>query len=48
MPKHVNIKYWLNSWKELLKLIAAAEMPELRGTKTQRDFLDLVQLTDNS
>jgi hypothetical protein len=48
MPKHVNIKSWLNSWKELLELMAAAEMPELRGTRIQQDFLDLVQLTDNS
>jgi hypothetical protein len=48
MPKRANIKSWLGSWEELLKLMAAAKMPELRGTRAQQDFLDLVQLTDNS
>jgi hypothetical protein len=48
MPKCTNIESWLDSWEELLELMAAAEMLELRGTRAQRDFLDLVQLTDDS
>jgi hypothetical protein len=48
MPKRANIKSWLESWKELLELMAAAEMPELRGTRAQRDFLNSVQSTDDS
>jgi hypothetical protein len=48
MPERANIESWLDSWEELLELMAAAEMPELRGTRAQRDFLDLVQSTDNS
>jgi hypothetical protein len=48
MPKRANIESWLDSWEELLELMAAAEMPELRGTRAQRDFLDSVQSTDDS
>jgi hypothetical protein len=48
MPKRANIESWLDSWEELLQLMAAAEMPELRGTRAQRDFLDSVQSTDDS
>jgi hypothetical protein len=48
MPKRANIGSWLDSWEELLELMAAAEMPELIGTRAQRDFLDLVQSTDDS
>jgi hypothetical protein len=48
MPKRANIKSWLESWKELLELMAAAEMPELRGTRAQWDVLNSVQSTDDS
>ncbi|KAG9240198.1 hypothetical protein BJ878DRAFT_390757, partial [Calycina marina] len=48
MPKRANIESWLDSWEELLQLMAAAEMAELKGTRAQRDFLDSVQSTDDS
>jgi hypothetical protein len=48
MPKCTNIESWLDSWEELLELMAAAEMLELRGTRAQQDFLDSVQWTDDS
>jgi hypothetical protein len=47
MPKRANIESWLDSWEELLQLMATAEMAELKGTRAQRDFLDSVQLTDD-
>ncbi|KAI1521740.1 interferon-induced GTP-binding protein Mx, partial [Pyrenophora tritici-repentis] len=40
MPKRANIESWLDSWEELLELMAAAEMAEVKGTRAQRDFLD--------
>ncbi|KAG9376857.1 hypothetical protein A1F94_012457 [Pyrenophora tritici-repentis] len=48
MPKRANIESWLDSWEELLELMAAAEMAEVKGTRAQRDFLDSVQSTDDS
>jgi hypothetical protein len=48
MPKRANTESWLDSWEELLELVAAAEIPELRGTRAQRNFLDSVQSTDDS
>jgi hypothetical protein len=48
MPKRTNIESWIDSWEKLLELMAAAEMPELSGTRAQRDFLDSVQYTDDS
>jgi hypothetical protein len=48
MPKRANIESWLDSWEELLQLMAVAEMAELKGTRAQRDFLDSVQSTDDS
>jgi hypothetical protein len=48
MSKCTSIESWLNSWEELLQLMAAAEMPELGGMRSQWGFLDSVQLTDNS
>jgi hypothetical protein len=48
MPKRANIESWLDSWEELLQLMAAAKIAELKGTRAQRDFLDSVQSTDNS
>jgi hypothetical protein len=48
MPKRANIESWLDSWEELLQLMATAEMAELKSTRAQRDFLDSVKSTDNS
>jgi hypothetical protein len=48
MPKRANIESWLASWEELLELMAAAKMPELRGRRAQQDFLDSAQSTDDS
>ncbi|PZD22874.1 hypothetical protein A1F96_10756, partial [Pyrenophora tritici-repentis] len=48
MPKRANIESWLDSWEELLELMEAAEMAEVKGTRAQRDFLDSVQSTDDS